>query len=204
MTNALTGLDAIATAEFNCLTLNKYADPIEGAREGLTVAEAREIAAEDASLIYLPRQRATIEDRGYGMPSVGQCVPGIVSPEIYRIVSICGNSAEVEPITWDYWDTDGRMFQAVAHIAGARREISLHEAQQESIASGQVVAIEGNNETVRDLTHPEIKSERVGDITNYSCLEDNGHEWRLQLRVVPELQLATGMCRVIPGKMHVV
>ena len=33
--------------------LNKYSDPIEDAREGLTVEEAREIAREDPGLIYL-------------------------------------------------------------------------------------------------------------------------------------------------------
>ena len=49
----ITGLDAIAHAEAHGLPLSKYADPTEGAREGLTVDEAREVAAEDASLIYL-------------------------------------------------------------------------------------------------------------------------------------------------------
>lgn len=32
--------------------LNKYADPTEGAREGLTIEEAREIAKEDPGLIW--------------------------------------------------------------------------------------------------------------------------------------------------------
>lgn len=50
----LTGYDAIDYAEANGLTLAKYADPTEDAREGLTVAEAREIAREDPSLIYVP------------------------------------------------------------------------------------------------------------------------------------------------------
>lgn len=49
----ITGLDAINHAEAHGLRLSKYADPIEDAREGLTVDEAREVAAEDASLIYL-------------------------------------------------------------------------------------------------------------------------------------------------------
>lgn len=49
----LTGHDAIAFAESNGVTLSKYHDPIEGAREGLTVEEAKEVAAEDPSLIYL-------------------------------------------------------------------------------------------------------------------------------------------------------
>lgn len=52
-TITLTGLDAIAHAEAHGLRLSKYADPIEDAREGLTVEEAREVAAEDPSLIYV-------------------------------------------------------------------------------------------------------------------------------------------------------
>lgn len=49
----LTGHDAIEFAEVNGLTLNKYSDPIEDAREGLSVEEAEEVAAEDPSLIYV-------------------------------------------------------------------------------------------------------------------------------------------------------
>lgn len=48
-----TGTAAIQYAEHHGLTLNKYADPTEGARSGLTVQEAREIAREDGSLIWL-------------------------------------------------------------------------------------------------------------------------------------------------------
>ena len=49
----ITGLDAIEYAAEHGLTLSKYNDPIEDAREGLTVEEAREVAAEDPSLIYV-------------------------------------------------------------------------------------------------------------------------------------------------------
>jgi hypothetical protein len=49
----LTGFDAIAFAEREGLTLNKAADPIDEAANGLTVAEAEAIAADDPSLIYL-------------------------------------------------------------------------------------------------------------------------------------------------------
>lgn len=52
-TTILTGLDAIDHATQEGLLLNKYADPTEGPREGLSVAEALEIAAEDASLIWV-------------------------------------------------------------------------------------------------------------------------------------------------------
>jgi hypothetical protein len=52
-TTTLEGLNAIDYAEAHGLTLNKYADPTEDAREGLSVSEAREVAREDASLIYV-------------------------------------------------------------------------------------------------------------------------------------------------------
>lgn len=49
----LEGYAAIDYATEHNLTLSKYADPIEDAREGLTADEARQVAAEDANLIYL-------------------------------------------------------------------------------------------------------------------------------------------------------
>ncbi len=48
----LTGHDAIEYAAAHNLLLNKYTDPTEKAREGLTVEEAREIAREDDGLIW--------------------------------------------------------------------------------------------------------------------------------------------------------
>jgi len=51
----LSGYEAIEYAEANGLTLSKYNDPIEDAREGLTPDEARKIAAEDPNLIYVER-----------------------------------------------------------------------------------------------------------------------------------------------------
>lgn len=61
MKNSVTlrGLDAIAYAERHGLGLGKDADPIEDAREGLTVEEAREVAREDAGLIYVEVPWAT-------------------------------------------------------------------------------------------------------------------------------------------------
>lgn len=49
----LTGIEAIIYAENNGLLLSKYTDPTEEARTDLTVQEAREIAKEDPSLIYI-------------------------------------------------------------------------------------------------------------------------------------------------------
>jgi hypothetical protein len=49
----ITGYNAIEYAEKNGVTLSKYDDPIEGAREGLTIEEAISIAREDPGLIYI-------------------------------------------------------------------------------------------------------------------------------------------------------
>ena len=51
---------AIDHAEAHGLTLSKYADPTEGAREGLSVDEARAVAREDAGLIYLDAAQAAL------------------------------------------------------------------------------------------------------------------------------------------------
>ena len=48
-----TGSRAIEVAAVTGRRLCKYADPIEDAREDVTVEEAREIAREDASLIWI-------------------------------------------------------------------------------------------------------------------------------------------------------
>lgn len=48
-----TGNEAIELAEADSsITLNKYNDPTEEAREGITIEEARQIAKEDVNLIY--------------------------------------------------------------------------------------------------------------------------------------------------------
>lgn len=60
-----TGYAAIAYAEANGLTLSKYNDPTEAAREGLSVAEAREIAKEDPSLVYVEMSEAAAIARRY-------------------------------------------------------------------------------------------------------------------------------------------
>lgn len=54
-TQILTGHDAIEYAEKFGFALSKHADPTEGARDGLTIDEAREIAAEDPGLVYIDR-----------------------------------------------------------------------------------------------------------------------------------------------------
>lgn len=53
----ITGIEAIEYAEENGLTLSKYNDPTEGAKDGVAVQEARKIAAEDPGLIYLEVER---------------------------------------------------------------------------------------------------------------------------------------------------
>jgi hypothetical protein len=54
----LTGFEAIEFAEKEGLPLNKAADSIDDAVEGLTIAEAEAIAAEDPDLIYLVVEEA--------------------------------------------------------------------------------------------------------------------------------------------------
>ena len=49
----ITGQAAIDYATTSNQTLNKYADPIEEARAGLTIEEAEEVAREDASLVWI-------------------------------------------------------------------------------------------------------------------------------------------------------
>jgi len=49
----LTGFEAIEFAEKEGLPLNKAADAIDDAVEGLSIAEAEAIAAEDPDLIWL-------------------------------------------------------------------------------------------------------------------------------------------------------
>jgi len=46
------GVEAIRIAERDGVTLHKYADPTEGYRAGVPVSEARDIARQDAGLIY--------------------------------------------------------------------------------------------------------------------------------------------------------
>lgn len=61
-TTKITGNAAIEVAESKGLTLSKYADPTEGARSGLSVEEAREIAKEDSSLVYVEIEQSSDSD----------------------------------------------------------------------------------------------------------------------------------------------
>lgn len=49
----MTRQDHLLTCAENHGTIGKHADPTEGAREGLTVGEALDIASVDASLIWV-------------------------------------------------------------------------------------------------------------------------------------------------------
>lgn len=59
----LTGHDAIEYAERTGWALNKFEDPTEVAREGLTVREAREIAKMDPSLIWINTEEDEINPK---------------------------------------------------------------------------------------------------------------------------------------------
>ena len=49
----ITGADAIEYARTHGLQLNKYTDPIEEARDNLTIEEAEDVAREDQALIWI-------------------------------------------------------------------------------------------------------------------------------------------------------
>ncbi len=53
MATRLTGMAAIEFAERNGATLSKRAEPADPARDDLTPAEAREIAARAPDLVYI-------------------------------------------------------------------------------------------------------------------------------------------------------
>jgi hypothetical protein len=57
----LTGFEAITFAEREGLALNKLADNIDDAQEGLTVAEAEAIAVDNPDLIYVDITEAEYE-----------------------------------------------------------------------------------------------------------------------------------------------
>lgn len=49
----ISGRKAIALAEAHGLELSMYTSPIEEGRDGLSLAEAQDVASEDPSLIYI-------------------------------------------------------------------------------------------------------------------------------------------------------
>ena len=102
----LTGLAAIEAAEANGLTLNKYADPIEDARTGLDIAEARKVALEDPSLIY-----AVVECAGWKQAGESIETPeGINVADYFRDGVYLGADQDgVEPI---FWLKDGLIIKA--------------------------------------------------------------------------------------------
>jgi hypothetical protein len=62
-TKTVTGTAAIKLAAALGLTLSKYADPTEDARDGLSVDEARKVAADDPSLLHVDVEISTAQIR---------------------------------------------------------------------------------------------------------------------------------------------
>jgi hypothetical protein len=63
----LTGHTAINfAAARGGLSLSKFADPVDGERDDLTISEARKIASEDAALIYLDYEPSPNDIRTLG------------------------------------------------------------------------------------------------------------------------------------------
>lgn len=62
----ITGTEAIRIAERDGVTLRKYADTVEGYRDSVSLVESREIAKQDASLIY-----CIVQPTGWTGPAEG-------------------------------------------------------------------------------------------------------------------------------------
>jgi hypothetical protein len=90
MANKLSSHEAIEYAEANGLTLSKYEDPIEDAREGLTPAEARKIASEDPSLIYLERESMIEQERRTAGTEDSMNTLNISRADLTKIESLSG------------------------------------------------------------------------------------------------------------------
>ena len=93
------GNEAIRIAERDRVTLHKYADPTDGYRKGVSVSEARDIAKEDANLIYCIVQPTgwTGDATGY---NVADYFPGSLDGTARSGAKYLGPDADgVEP-TW--------------------------------------------------------------------------------------------------------
>jgi len=91
----ITGIDAIEYAEEHGLLLNKYADPMEGAREFITPYEARCIAEEDPSLVWV------WEDTGAGRYVIELRRAGQSEPALSTAIE-SGDSATAFDIARDW------------------------------------------------------------------------------------------------------
>ena len=138
-----TGYDAITIAEERGLTLSKAADPIEDAREGLTVEEAQEVAREDAGLISLTltgeqqldlvlitwaEDGSRTEETLGSFPTVSAAVAAIdeYDHEPREVYAVCGTSGAVLEycVSNDWWKSGAGapsartpMLSAIAAVA---------------------------------------------------------------------------------------
>ena len=113
--STITGLAAITYADAHGFTLCKYADPTEGARVGISVDEARAIAREDASLIWIPR--------GVSVALVG--------------------TDGMRPVVWAVGDTLAEALAEAGNQELSTREIEALE--EHTITAAQRAAIEAGN-----------------------------------------------------------
>lgn len=98
----ITGHAAIEYAITHGLPLNKYEDPTEPARAGLTVAEAREVARQDAGLVYVDAL------------AVGDRVEARDDNDAGNVLRLEAGRALVG------WDTGVKTWTAVADLVRAR------------------------------------------------------------------------------------
>lgn len=87
----LKGYDAIEYAEQHGLRLSMYNSPIEDARDGLTVDEAREIAREDAGLIYLvvEHPRVMLHERSVDYGAAEMMMDDDLREEVHSDLAPC-------------------------------------------------------------------------------------------------------------------
>ena len=127
MNTKLTGYDAITYAEAHGLKLIKSADAIEGKRYGMSLDEARDIAAQDPSLIYCYMIGTRVyKIRGHGKKSTrGNRYKRYT---IDRYDHIDGKMVFAESVAWHY-------------ATGAEAEADLLRIKREDEALGYSVEV---------------------------------------------------------------
>ncbi len=102
----LTGTAAIEYAETNRYLLNKYADPIEDARAGLSPEEARKIASADPDLIWINAIKYDGLDYVYAV--IDATLPERLIPDCSEADRLPGRTpwnkkTRAEQIGWQYY-----------------------------------------------------------------------------------------------------
>lgn len=201
----ITGHAAIAVADINGLTLSKYNDEVEESRQGLTSDEARKIASEDPSLIYVEVEMGGWMQRGHAI----ETPEGINVADYFSAGNYLGADHDgVEPAFWQREcniqglatddERSGRL-SVGAHLhardqvrapgmGGALMPKSQSIAEQaidQSIQQNETVWLEPDMDDYEALTAVLVgesdDSVRNGDVMEYWG-EDGGESWRIHVR----------------------